>query len=446
MDSVLLIFAVVFIIVMLWLTLVPYLKGRRDLATFYNLFLLGSLVFVGLSAINTATGMRHFMNYDQATYLWFMAGVAVFYTTFLLAYHTLKFPRRWAGRWLRKWPGVSPSVLAFILPLCLLFSLAKISPVPIPGLAQASAIIGGKTVAIGLVLAFIAWWQQRMNPILLALLVGYVIFGLLLAVYGGTGRRELISVLLAVPLAAYWIHFRYYRPRKTLTLALFAGLALTLLVGGYTNIRRSIGDHQSLTGVVELVTTIPSQVTQIDYTRLMGQNATEASLLSIHLYRVSDRLEPQPFHSLVYILVNPIPRRYWPDKPVGLGYSLPKDAGANTRATWGPGIVGHGFHEGGLMMLVFYGALAGAAMRFADELLVRQPSNPYILGILAGCSSQIFGWPRGDIGTFTLQIIAVVLAGLLIAWAGRLFFGTSQYYPRTDHLSSSNLPVSFGTT
>jgi hypothetical protein len=120
---------------------------------------------------------------------------------------------------------------------------------------------------------------------------------------------------------------------------------------------------------------------------------------------------------------------------MGLGYTLPKDSRAKgTRATWGPGIVGHGFHEGGLHMLVFYAVLCAAGMRFLDELLARQPGNPYLLGAFAAMSGHIIGWPRGDIATFSVQIIGCFLAAIVLNWLGRVVFGTGVVYPRTNKL------------
>ena len=134
-----------------------------------------------------------------------------------------------------------------------------------------------------------------------------------------------------------------------------------------------------------------------------------------------------------------MPRAIWPDKPRGLGYTLPKTAKARgTRATWGPGIVGHGFHEGGLHMLVFYAFLAAIALRYLDEMLVRQSTNPYLLAGFAAASGHIVGWTRGDIGTFTIQILTAFAVTFLLGWAGRLVFGTGVVYPRTDDPAFTN--------
>src|SRR5690606_9104131 len=80
---------------------------------------------------------------------------------------------------------------------------------------------------------------------------------------------------------------------------------------------------------------------------LLGGDPVEASLACIRLY---DQVQAtQPFHTVKYILVHPMPRAWWPDKPLGLGYTLPFDTGwIRARGGYvnvGPGIVGHAYHE-----------------------------------------------------------------------------------------------------
>jgi len=79
-----------------------------------------------------------------------------------------------------------------------------------------------------------------------------------------------------------------------------------------------------------------------------------------------------------------------------------------------------------------YGFLVGSSLRLFDELLMRQPGNPYLLGGFSAVSGHVIGWPRGDIGTFTIHIISGIIMVLLVQWIGRLLFGTGLTYPRTS--------------
>jgi hypothetical protein len=69
------------------------------------------------------------------------------------------------------------------------------------------------------------------------------------------------------------------------------------------------------------------------------------------------------------------------------------------KTNWGPGVVGHSYHDGGLAVAILYGILAGGCIRWFDELLRKNPDNPYMIAFLASGSVQIIGWIRGDIST-----------------------------------------------
>jgi hypothetical protein len=426
------------------LVIVPYVRKRSDLLTSWNLFLLGSINFVGAAGLKASYSSDEFRIFDYTSrdYLYFMLGVLTFYGTIILSYYRIKVPRKMAGRFLRKWPPMNVSVLFFMLPLSLLLAVLSVFPPPVPGLSQIATQVGNKAVVFSLVLAFVAWFRQRSNPLLLTTLGVVTLLVLVLAIQAGGGRRTILGVMMAIPICAYWLGLRYRSPLRTLVLAGAFGVLTLLVIGAYSQVRhfdrRGSQQERNMVHSFEALTEIPSRLLHPDVDPLLGQNAAQTSLASIHLYTGSGRAKPAPFHALIFVLVSPVPRLFWPDKPVGLGYSLPKDCHVKgTNATWGPGIVGHGFHEGGLHMLVFYGIVWGMVLRYLDELLARQSDNPYLLGSYSAMSGHIIGWPRGDIGTFTLQIIACFLAGILLGLLGRMIFGTGTIYPRTDHLQFS---------
>jgi hypothetical protein len=182
----------------------------------------------------------------------------------------------------------------------------------------------------------------------------------------------------------------------------------------------------------------------------IGQNTAECSLVTIYIFKQALAQYPtfhvKPLHSLYVIATLPIPREVWPDKPLPLGITLPYDSKVlNTtfaRTNWGPGIVAHGVHDGGMLVLVLYGILAGVALRFIDELLVLNPGNPYLLAFLGAASVQIAGWIRGDIATMTaygilcfvvmivLSIVAKFVAGVHESWRPSPFGAPAQLYQR----------------
>ncbi len=340
---------------------------------------------------------------------------------------------------MRKWPPGTNGVLFFMLLLALVFSAASVVRIPVQFIAQLTAMTGNKAIPFALAIAFVSWYRQKINPVLITTLVAVVLGSMFLAFYAGTGRRSLIGVFMAIPFCVYWLTLRYKSVKLNLTIATISVVLFTLVVGAHTAIRHrgDRGKSDRLGYAIESLRLLPSKLLDFDITELAGQNAVECSLLSIHMY--TRTLKPNPFHTVIFVAVNPLPRAFWPNKPRGLGKVLPEDwanhyGGRRHRATWGPGIVGHAFYEGGLHMLVFYGVLFAAGLRLMDELLMRQASNPYILGAFASVSGHIFGLPRGDIGTFILHIIAGIIMVIFIGWTGRLVFGSSMTYPRTDRL------------
>ena len=74
-------------------------------------------------------------------------------------------------------------------------------------------------------------------------------------------------------------------------------------------------------------------------------------------------------------------------------------------------------------------------------MLQRQPGNPYLIGFFAASSGQIIGMPRGDIGTFMMQVIGAFLAMMVLNWIGRVCYGNGIVYARTDQLPPNAVPV-----
>ncbi len=444
-------FSWVLIIVLLLTVFVPYLLRRAHLLTTWNLFLVGSICFVGVAGLDSATNPTNFqiVKFQSADYFRFITGAFAFFAALYATYYWFRLPRAVADVFPRKWPPSTGPVLFFALPFVLLLATLSIFPPPIIGLAQFAVQIGNKAIVFAVVLAFVAWYRQRVNLLLLAVLLIVAYIAVVYAALAGSGRRTLMGVLLAVPICMYWIDFYRKTPLKNLiALGVLSSIGM-IIVAGYSEVRHfdRIGGRRArdLSGVMKALQDVPSRLAKVDLGQFNGQHAVQFSLTSINLY--TGLAEPQPFHSLWFVFSNPWPRALWPtrswgDKPEGLGLMLPRGEGVAI-VNWGPGIVGHGYHEGGKygpLMLVFYGFLAGSVLRYFDELLMRQPDNPYLLGALAAMAGHLVGWTRGDIGVFTIQIIGSCLIALILCYVGRLFFGTGVVYPRSRDFSPDRMP------
>jgi hypothetical protein len=438
MQPLLVLFGWLFTAAMLLAILVPWLTRRSDLLTTWNLFLLGSANFVGVAAIQAGRATTHLWDYTDADYVRFLVGAVVLYGTLFLTYYKAKGPRRLAGRWLRTWPPIEGPPVLLLIGACATVGLMCLFPVQVQGVAQILYYMGLACSCFALAFALVAYLRNPLNLAMLAVAGAVLLYATLIALVSGTGRRDLLAVFTTVALCVYWVRLRYKPVIPNLPKIAAVGALVLLVVTGYTAIR-----HRSMTGRglgygLESLTMLPQAIMD-DAARsaagetLAGSDAVEVSLLMIH--RFSYDVDPEPFFTLQFLAAQPIPRAWWPEKPEAIGYRLPRDVGAWRRTgfvNWGPGIVGHGYHEGGPIggpfMLIFYGVLIASCARFMDDLLVRQPDNPFPLAIVGASSGQIIAFARGDISVFTVYLIAVFVTCLLVRALARMFLGTGLVY------------------
>lgn len=425
---------------------VPYLTRRSDLFTVWNLFLLGSMNFIGYAAIQTADGVYAYGLFEDADYGRYLVGAVVLYVTLYVTYYRFRLPGKLAGRTLRSWPGGQGTSLVVIQCICFAMLFFSVFFPNIQFVGQILIIVGPAAGVIAVALGFARWWQNKASIWMLVLIAFLLVVAMFAAIHGQAGRRSLLSVLIVVPLVLYWIHLRY-KPLVYTIVPLAIGVLVAMsVIAAYSSIRSryhsqvvNTEGRTSTSMAIESLKMLPRAIMQLQgITDFLGGDSVDASLVAIDRY--TKVAEPEPFFTFMYVLEHPIPRAIYPDKREALGLTLPRDTGVWERTgyvNWGPGIVGHGFHEGGrlfggmgpMLFLVLYGVVFGSAMRYFDELLIRQPDNPYILGIFAAASGQIIAFSRGDIALFSVLILGAVLAGLMIKFIGRVLVGNTLIYP-----------------
>lgn len=427
-------FAISMIVIWSLTILLPFLRGRSHAFTLFNFFLLGSIEFVGISMLALSEEwLLPISSYSRDELRMLMLGVLVFYGTAYLVYFAFPLPGKLAGSTLLAWPSINQRVLMIFAFLSLGLSVFFYLKLEIPIVSEVMRLIGIKSIAFGIVMMFCAWYRDRANPFLLALLIGFVFYSLLFSITVGGGRRTFITAAAGVPVALYWVRYRNAPPGKTVLVygAVAVFLAMTLLAYGTIRHRgRGEDADRDFSYAMESLMLIPQKFFDSNKEQFLGQHTIEYSLLAQKLYRN----DPSPFHVAKFLAASPIPRSFWPDKPEGLGYMLPKDARARTRATWGPGIIGHGFHEGGFWIIAIYGVIFISFLRYFDELIARQPENPFLIGTMAAIFPHVGGWVRGDIATFSIQVITGVMTCFLVATFVYIVVRRWAKTPRTDHL------------
>ncbi len=436
MQWILIPFGWLFMVAMALAIVVPYLRGKGELLSPWTLFLLGSANFVGFAAIQTGNAEVHYDLYSDASYLWFVAGALVYYVAAFVIYTWMKSPRHLAQRTFRKWVGDGTAVLVLLLCFCAFLSLGAVLYPNIQFIGQITSIMGQAAGPIALTLALIALVRQPYNPVIVVIFVIVLALSLGVAMSVGSGRRSLLGTAMAFPVVSYWLWARYRSAASNVVMATTGALVVFFLLSGYTALRhRERNPNESAAQrAINSVRMLPGAMLGMNRQSLLGGDAVEVSMVAINHY--GTELPHEPFFSAIFVVTNPIPRAFWPGKPEGLGNRIAYETGYASRHhgifNWGPGIVGHGFHEGGLYILLIYGIVTGALFRYADDLLKRQPDNPILLGVFAAASGQIVGLSRGELGLFTVLIIGAVLTGIVVNLVGRMFFGTGRVYPTPE--------------
>ena len=440
-DRVLLLFSYAFILVMGLLLVVPVLRRQRDVFSAWNLYLLGAIIFGGLSGINCVNTDHYLATYKSADYTKYYLGAVVFYPTIIATYHFFRWPRKLAGKSFLKWPELNAGTVPLIaLPLAAVV-IAQVVVIPIPGFQQLMTQAAYSAPVLALACAFIVWSRSPSNVFMFALVVVVFCAAVFGATSSGTSRRYLVGVLATVPVCLYWTWLRY-KPTPYILATLAAAVAIAVpVMMGYTLIRHLIKKNaeSSTQRFSQLVNELPKAVQSGGSKEgLMGQDSVEAAIMCIHLLNDGSRaLEVDYFYTPKWILTNPIPRAMWPEKPRSTGIVLVYASGLAYRGmnfNIGLNVIGQCYHDGGLLMHVLYAFLFGSFLRFVDELLIRQPGNPYLIGALVAMSGQIMAWTRGGIDVMSMQIIMVCALTVFVGWVGKIVFGAGLVYPRTDHL------------
>jgi hypothetical protein len=434
----LVLFGWIFIVVMLAAVIIPWARRKSDLLTVWNLFLIGSANFVGFDAVASGYGYYQWGFFTDWHIRQFIFGAIFVYTFLFIGYYVPKFPRRWAGKTFLRWPAAEGGSLVLMLLVCAFFSAWGFLSPQIQGVAQLGYQLGAPAAVLAATFVTVNWLRRPYNGPLVVTFGLVFLIALLQSVFGTTGRRSLLSVLMVLPISLYWMHLRNMRLRFTavplviLTVTVYVGLSAHTAIRHRHNASPSY--QSAFADALETIQLLPAQIFNVRTPmELLPSGSVDASMICIDIFPRD--IPCEPFHTIKFIAANPIPRAFWPEKPEALGAWL-----SRTCTVWinmgqvniSMGIVGHMFYEGGYYMMVFYGLLIGLCMRFADELLVRQPDNPFLLGTLAAASGNIIGLARGDLALFLLLICGAVLCSLILRTLGRLLFGYRVAYPSDE--------------
>lgn len=417
------------------LIVVPYLLGRRHLMTAWNFFLLGSISFFAVNTAQTIPISAMSQEFESSVFVRFMFTGALFYLIVTVTYF---WPMRKAPRvtrfFVNRLPVPTPgmTLTAAIVCLALSFSVWVLPTLPI-----VSLIMGNNAPLIAIASAALSFWLFLRSPLLpLTWYVVVPIFAIaaVATLLYGSGRQPLLGLALVPPFVMYWMKAKNWRPLPTLAAIAFAGLAAVVVLTGYSQVRHDTKDIQDpFERAFVRIQRIPTAILTLRSAgkltaEIQGQNAVWCSLICIDLTD-DDTMDKEPLFTLQFMVGNWVPRQFWSDKPKAIGFRLPKIYRFHSPVNWGPGIVGHMYHEGGWWMVFIYGPLIGIFFRNIDYAVTNHSDNPFTLALLVPVAGQFIALSRGDIGLFLFQILGAFIYIFFVFWILRTLGAQKYQHP-----------------
>ena len=414
------------------LILLTWWKRKTHLFTFWNAFLVGSTNFIALGMVQNAIGLGEGAiagSEEFARESWHLIfGTLVFYGAATIVYY-----RNYAA------PINNPCPRCWPLDSRLAITLTSIALVIVSlGFTFAPAFEGAQllystrnaviTAAVLLTVTLVIRYPK--SPISYVLFAGVFLAALAVILSRGGGRRGLLSVLAAIPFGAYWLHFKS-RPR-TRTLVWLGAVAFIglFVLSSYATIRHTSRDDKLSTNLAkERLTQLPTAL--IDNFRDLSflgehnslfdtQDGPYVAMRTIQLLNTAPDFEVQWLHCIFYTAVNPIPRAFFPSKPIALGKLVPEYLG-DFYTNLGPTVIGHGFYDGGYLVLLFYGLLTGLSCRWMDRRMLLDPDNPWRLAAMVSVIGHVIAFSRGDCGVLLINIVGGIIVVNLLIFSCRFF-------------------------
>lgn len=420
------------------LIVIPYLRGKSDAITSWNLMLAGGAIFMGVGCLEVKYG-----NWLWPELQWFqpsrrevekyMLAATSFYATIFITYYFFKWPRRFASKFFRKPPIQTTASTFFFVAFFLALMLCAILFRGVPIAGSFFLNVSHKAAVFATVFSFAYWYRNKKNVTILAGFLAIFAYSLLFAMVVFAGRRLLLSVAISPVIAMYWLGWRYRSPKLNLIYLGAAAFLALAVMAFYSTFRHSslvsLTQERTFSSILRdmkasNVQKATEQVTK-DWMHYLSQYTTHFSLLTIHLVDNGDA-PTEPLNTLKFLATYPVPRLLFPGKPSAFGIRIVTDVLRLPYATnWGVGIVGHGYQEGGIAVIMLYGLLIVIVIRILDDSLVRQPNNVILISILCASSAHFVSWTRGD----TFNMNAEIMESFAFAWAislmGRFMFGTA---------------------
>jgi len=421
--------------------IIPVVRGKSDALTFWNIFHVSCITFIGIGCIEVVYGEFH---WEQLQ--WFqptkrdvqilVVGTILFYISVFTSYYLLAKPIRGVtGRFLNKWPPNSLALTLLMVALALIATIGTLATTNIFYLGNLMLNLSQKASVFAIVFTFCHWYQNKRQLPLLFLFLGLFIYLALFVMVTFVGRRLIMSIVIGPLVCMYWLKWRYSSPKTIFAGMVIAGLMTFSVALFYSSFRHSSAiwgkeGERSFANVLKAVeqTSVQGMVDYFTSQSLhyFSQYTQHYSLLTIHLIEARE-IEVQPLNTLAFLATYPVPRGLWAGKPQALGGRIVTDVlRLSAQTNWGLGIVGHGWHEGGYAVIIFYGFLMVVVIRLMDDAMRRHPDNRFLIATFVAASPHVLAFTRGDTVTMSTEILEAFAFAWLVGTMGRFMFGTER--------------------
>jgi len=403
MDTIASIYLIALTFFIIGLMYVQARSGKVELLTTRNFFLLGFIVFqLTGAAANLLSGEFGYFAIQNHTLtpLIYCFMCTVFLGLFLFFYRKGWITARLAYRFrLQPVAGGAASLLTLAIFFVGVGIVARFVLTYIPILGAGFDMIGNGLLAVAAGLAAWATVSRLKNPFVVLTAVAIVGVAGVVTISGDFGRRDLLGIIGGLGWGAFHGYWKHLGFKSAFTRLLVVGAAGFLFLAAFTAAREGSFREKSATEILSSLK--GADVGSGAWDLITGQNAGANSMWIIENY--PSHYNFVPFHTAFSVLTFPIPRKYWPDKPVALALSMPDDAGITQKPeNWniGPGIIGHIAHDNAWLAMIPYAFVLGIYFRFFDEYVVQNPLNPFAILPMGVAIGQIIGMPRGELTLF----------------------------------------------
>lgn len=408
-----------------------YQLGRHELLSVRNFAIVGFIVFQ-LTSAAMALATNDYGGFTvmkpESTGLIYCAMVTTFLLALLWAYRGGWGVKALARRLPTTWAVPGNSTLMVMAVLVTGAALVLRHGLNIGLLTILSGHAGMGVSALGAGLVGWVWGRRFLNPMFLAIGIVVIVANLLIVTTGSFGRRGIVGVGAAVLWGMYYARWRYLPTATVLTRLGLAALVPVVILALFTSVRGSarIAGHTAQEHVRLVL-----HEGDITYgVRLLagGQNAGSISMWLIENY--PENFEYRHLMALRYLAVFPVPRMWWPEKPLPLSNFLASMAGLpnvdTSKLKLGPGVIGTAAAEGGWYAVIVYAIAGGLFLRFFDEIVGANPDAPAVIVAVGAALGQIVGLARGSMPAMIfIAVMSVFGAMVCMLVLGKLLERTS---------------------